>query len=589
MSVNINGNSGRVTIDRDTCLVTVTGGGPQGLRGEKGETGSTLGEVDWQGAWSDATTYSAGQGVTSTGRAYVSLQKANLNHAVTDGSWWAEVSSPNFGGGFDVIVYQRDGLTIAEDGWTHELIDSGVTGPMVNTRVLNAAYDACPVDGSLYIGRGTYYVYASTVCTAGPAGYLTYHVALPVSKNIHIRGAGMGATVLMLAAGQHYTNHPALIMYVHHPYSDGGYGTAYTSFSLEDMTFDGNVTGQTVWHYDGAGLLLTGSIRSGGVYRNLEFRNSADSGVYWGYNGAGFETNAFMTNIYSHDNADFDQFDNFENCILNGYVGDNNGNAYNHIGLIIDSTSTGNRSLTASNISLKDCSLFLFGSSGAEPNPDASIQISNLNIDCEDTACNCITITDYGSVNIVGGRIKAKSDSNYGIYLSHSSDIEVSNLFISGLRGITSTTGTVNAINVRGCTIRTTSHCMYPRTGDAYNFYACELWTDGNAAYLAEAISGVTLGLFGCVGGSNGYGVILGGGTIKHSGTVDLGLEASGSASVADGGTIEHGLKITPRFVTVQASLEGTTATPASIGASTFAVNFSGVTTTQTVYWHAKY
>ncbi len=118
----------------------------------------------------------------------------------------------------------------------------------------------------------------------------------------------MGATVLMLAAGQHYTNHPALIMYVFHPYSDGGYGTAYTAFSLEDMTFDGNKTAQTVWHYDGAGLLLTGSIRSGGVFRNLEFRNSADSGVYWGYNGAGFPIDEFMINIHSHDNADFDQF-----------------------------------------------------------------------------------------------------------------------------------------------------------------------------------------------------------------------------------------------------------------------------------------
>ncbi len=69
--------------------------------------------------------------------------------------------------GYDVIVYQSGGNTIAENGWTHAVIDSGVTGPTVNTRVLNAAYDACPVDGSLYIGRGTYYVYASTSCTAG--------------------------------------------------------------------------------------------------------------------------------------------------------------------------------------------------------------------------------------------------------------------------------------------------------------------------------------------------------------------------------------------------------------------------------------
>jgi hypothetical protein len=162
-------------------------------------------------------------------------------------------------------------------------------------------------------------------------------------------------------------------------------------------------------------------------------------------------------------------------------------------------------------------------------------------------------------------------------------------MFISGLRGIASTASTVNAITVRNCTIETTSHCMYPRTGDTYNFYGCMLSTDDAAAYLIEAISGVTVGVFGCVGGENGLGVILGGGTIKHAGTSELGLEASGATSVADGGTISHGLKITPRHVTTQASVEGTIATPASLGASTFVVNFSGVTTTQTVYWHAKY
>ena len=589
MSVNINGNSGRVTIDRDTCLVTVTGGGPKGDQGEKGETGSTLGEVDWQGAWSDATTYSAGQGVTSTGRAYVSLQNVNLNHAVTDSSWWAEVSSPNFGGGFDVIVYQRGGLTIAEDGWTHEIIDSGTTGPTVNTRVLNAAITACPTDGSLYIGPGTYYLNASTSCTAGPSGYLTYNVALPVSKNMHIKGAGMGATILMLAAGQHYEDHPALIMYPHHPYSDGGFGVTYTAFSLEDMTFDGNVSAQTIWHYDGAGLFLSGSMRYNGVFRNLEFRNSADSGFYSGNHGAGWEVDGFFVNIYSHDNADFDQIDNPENCILNNWISDNNGNAYNHLGLIIDTMDTGRRSLLASNIDIRKGTLFIFGPDGCDANPDAVVEISNLHIDAEEVDCNALYVKDFGNLSIKGGRIKANIETNYPISLNHVSDVSISDVIMSGWRGVVSTMGTANSVTLRDCQIATASHCIVPRVGDTYNLFDCVLTTADATAWLLEAIAGVTLGVYGCVGGPNGYGIISGGGTINHSGTSNMGLEAHGATSVADGGTIAHTMKITPRYVQVTPSVAGTIATVTAISSTTFTVDFSGTTTTQTVYWHAFY
>ncbi len=500
------------------------------------------------------------------------------------------IHSHEYFSGYDVIVYQSGGNTIAENGWTHELIDSGTTGPTVNTRVLNAAYDACPTNGSLYIGLGTYYVYASTVCTAGPAGYLTYHVALPVSKNIHIRGAGMGATVLMLAAGQHYTDHPALIMYVFHPYADGGFGTAYTAFSLEDLTFDGNVSGQTVWHYDGAGLFLNGSTRKNGVFRNLEFRNSADSGFYSGNNGGGWEVDGIFDNIYSHDNAEFDQIDNPQNCVLTNWICDNNGYAYNHIGLVIDTWSGGERSLIATNINIRNSMLFIFGPDASDPNVLSDILINNLFIECTDQDCNALYVKDITNVRINGGKIKANTDTNYAVSLYHVTNIEIDNVEMVGLRGVVSTISTVNSATLRNCDIETTGHCMVPRVGDVYNFYGCSLITTGTETptWLIEAISGVTVGLFNCTG-DGGEGIISGGGTINHSGTFNLGLEAFGYDSVADGGSISHGLKITPNFVTITPSEEGTIATPAGIGAVTFDVNFSGVTTTQTVYWHARY
>lgn len=42
----------------------------------------------FQGAYSAATTYSAGQIASGTGGLYASKQNANLNHALTDAAWW---------------------------------------------------------------------------------------------------------------------------------------------------------------------------------------------------------------------------------------------------------------------------------------------------------------------------------------------------------------------------------------------------------------------------------------------------------------------------------------------------------------------
>ncbi|MDD3040721.1 hypothetical protein [Bacteroides sp.] len=496
----------------------------------------------------------------------------------------------NIFSGYDVIVYQSGGLTIAENGWTHEIIDSGTIGPTTNTRVLNAAIAACPANGSLYIGSGTYYLYAATSCTAGPAGYLTYNVALPISKNMHITGAGIGATILMLAAGQHYTDHPALIMYAYHPYSDGGFGVAYTAFSLRRMTFDGNVSGQTIWYYDGAGLFLAGSMRYNARYEDLEFKNSACHGFYSGNHGAGWEVDGVFKSIYSHDNAYYDQIDNPERCTLNGWISYNCGYYATEIGLAIDTYTSGRRSITCSDIDIRKGGLYLFSYESETFNDDSVIQISNLHIDARETSHSALWIQHIGNIFIDGGFIRANPATNYAVWLQHA-EVNLSDVKITGLRGIVSVASTVNTLECHDCNIISESHCILPVTGDTYRFHSCQFTTNDDAAYLLAAAGGVTLELFSCTGGANGYGAIIisASATVSHTGTYRLGLETDGYGSVADAETIAHGLKITPRWVTVQASVEGTIATPSSIGSSTFTVDFSGVTTTQTVYWHARY
>lgn len=53
----------------------------------------SFGDIAWQGAWNSGTTYTIGQGVTSSGHGYVSIQDSNLNHAVSEAAWWVEVGS----------------------------------------------------------------------------------------------------------------------------------------------------------------------------------------------------------------------------------------------------------------------------------------------------------------------------------------------------------------------------------------------------------------------------------------------------------------------------------------------------------------
>ena len=76
---------------------------------------------------------------------------------------------------------------------------------------------------------------------------------------------------------------------------------------------------------------------------------------------------------------------------------------------------------------------------------------------------------------------------------------------------------------------------------------------------------------------------------LEHSGTGGLGLEAYGATSAADGGTIAHGMKITPTHAIATGSLAGTTVTVTAKDATNLKIDLNGVTTTQTVYWHAVY
>lgn len=69
--------------------------------------------------------------------------------------------------------------------------------------------------------------------------------------------------------------------------------------------------------------------------------------------------------------------------------------------------------------------------------------------------------------------------------------------------------------------------------------------------------------------------------------------ENGGTASVADGGTISHGLNTTPTIVNVTSSVQGHVASVSSVGSSDITIELSdssgsAVTSAETVYWEAK-
>jgi len=82
-----------------------------------------------------------------------------------------------------------------------------------------------------------------------------------------------------------------------------GYDPGYESFTVQDLTLDGNraeqIDGQP---HDGEGLILVGSERTNGLYYRLGLENSWGSGLYLGNNGAGDSgTNEIVSQVVAQN------------------------------------------------------------------------------------------------------------------------------------------------------------------------------------------------------------------------------------------------------------------------------------------------
>lgn len=200
-------------------------------------------------------------------------------------------------GGYDAIVYIDGSQVIAEDS-NGRKIASGVAGTD-DTDCFDTAVAACPHNGKLYVGPGTFTLEANKLfyLNGGDEGSASnpfyYAIGILDGKNIDFCGSGVGSTILKMADGQHYGDHPAvMILNRCHWWGDGA-----TMFVVSDMTLDGNRAGQAEWYRDGSGLILTGSLASNFRFQRLWLKDSFGYGVYCGNNGSGPVTGLVFSDI----------------------------------------------------------------------------------------------------------------------------------------------------------------------------------------------------------------------------------------------------------------------------------------------------
>lgn len=375
---------------------------------------------------------------------------------------------------FDAMVY-IDGTAVYAVDNNGNVIKRGVAGADDAT-VIQAAIDAINElgGGSLKISSGTYILSIGSE-TFIPASDIAYYcLSNNGGGNLTISGEGIGHTILKLKDLQYDPTHNVVMLWIHD----------YDNFEIRDLTIDGNKINQIGTYIDGAGLILTGGLRSGGRFINLELKNSLGNPIYLGNNNGGHESLTFVSNIYSHDNEYPVMFDNISNCVVNGIISEDDGTNVvdNNVGVLIyggspyidrkDNTSFSgicilNGTLGIRNvdrISLSDINIdasSIINNKGAIHIITATnITISNLNITKENSAGYGIFLTE-SSATISNGYIDAKQD----VYVTSNSRAIVSNLTLVSSYSCLLTFSTAELIAENCHLIPTVGQYMYNMDG----------------------------------------------------------------------------------------------------------------------------
>ena len=502
---------------------------------------------------------------------------------------------------YDVIAWQSGGNTLAahRNGTS---IDSGTTGATVNTRVLRAAINNTPLGGNLYIGSGTYVVNADLNCTGETAAIVAtshhwWYVALPVQNDIHIRGSGIGSTILQFAPDQYTTNHPAILMLVYGQVVDDAWTTGPQYASVEGITFDGDRDNQTAHWWDIAGMFATmGDLQGSATYSDLEAINSPGHGFYFACAGSGWLNNSLIDNLRA------------DNCYLPGVVLDglqdstarniwisDSGDYTNNVSFaVMNALDHYHQNCTYENINVNGGQIYM-------TLPTNSTFAGLHYRDDDATDFNSVVLDDCRDINFVGCTIEKVINapgaaSTYGLTIKSGTDINwvggriEANKAITVVDGGTYLTTLDSQVVFSGVEIVSNDWAIADASSVVDAVGCSFVLGDYASAKIALCDTNGQINITGSTSNKAGaYSVGSGTAALRHAGTRNMGLENVGATSVADGGTIAHGIGVTPTAVYVTPSLAGTIASVTAIGSSTFTVDFGGTVTTQTVYWRAVY
>lgn len=199
----------------------------------------------------------------------------------------------------DVHIFQRDQFIITETVDGRQIATSPIESDVAS--LFKAAINATPDGGSLHIGAGHYNLSAPYSFALNPDGSNIFYSAIQVlDKDMVISGDGMDETILHLLPGQRSPSRHVAMMLIR---GTRGYDPGYESFTVQDLTLDGNRAAQTDGQpHDGEGLILVGSERTNGLYYRLGLKNSWGSGIYLGNNGAGNSgTNEIVSQVVAQN------------------------------------------------------------------------------------------------------------------------------------------------------------------------------------------------------------------------------------------------------------------------------------------------
>ena len=199
---------------------------------------------------------------------------------------------------YDVSIRQQDNVIILETA-SGQIAALPISSDAAD--LFKAAINATPDGGSLHIGAGHYNLSAPYSFALNPDGSNIFYSAIQIlDKDMVMSGDGMDETVIHLLPGQRSPTRHVAMMLIR---GTRGYDPGYESFTVQDLTLDGNRAEQTDGQpHDGEGLILVGSERTNGLYYRLGLKNSWGSGIYLGNNGAGDSgTNEIVSQVVAQN------------------------------------------------------------------------------------------------------------------------------------------------------------------------------------------------------------------------------------------------------------------------------------------------